>query len=176
MITVSEFEDLSPQDHLEMLEGARTFADLSNCRKMRFGAMIISPTRRIIAGGFNQSICQEVCDKECLRQGIASGTRLELCYAKHAEQVAANMALRQLGKTGLDDLICYVNGFNPITGLEYQATGFSCTYCVRQLQDVGVRWIVMPDTTQEHGFRIQTIDEAIETAYQVANRTREAYS
>lgn len=105
-------------------------AGLSPCPRRQFGAMLIDPaTNSIIADGYNgtsRGSPYPLCGgDECERDGIQSGTRLELgCH--HAESNAlANAARRGV----------------PTEGSWLIVTGEPCLMCSKQLFHAGVRRI-----------------------------------
>lgn len=166
---------IRPQAHLELLAVALGFSDLSICQKMHFGCVIADLDLRRLGVGYNHSIRPDLCRRACLREGIKSGARLELCYAVHAEQAAVVNMLWGGLYVPHTPLIAYVAGRFP-DGREYESDGFSCTFCVRVLKEAGVDRIVMPNSRTEYGYVIQDIDEAVETSYEVAEGRREAYT
>ena len=164
-------EGVTPADVLTYLSLARALSRESTCEKMRFGCLITDLELRVLGAGFNHSVRPDGC---CLRRGVPSGTQLERCFAVHAEQAAL---LDMLGKAGDRELakVAFVAGLYP-DGKPYESTGFSCTFCVRLLREAGVVLVVIPDSSLPVGFRLQSVESAITTAYEVARGQREAYS
>jgi len=116
-------------------------ASWSSCYKKdrKVGAVIVKD-KRILATGYNGApsgifSCME--KGKCLRNdmGIESGTRLEVCYAIHAEQ----NAVIQAAKVGVS-----------IEGATLYCTHRPCVICSKILVNVGIKRVVYkldyPDT------------------------------
>ena len=95
------------------------------------GAAIVKD-KRILATGYNgaPSGVKSCKDKgECLRKklNIASGTRLETCYAVHAEQ----NAICQVAKLGIS-----------VEGATIYVTHQPCTICTKLIINSGIKKVV----------------------------------
>lgn len=141
------------------------YAKLSTCSKARFGSIIVtanenlplglrdsSRPERIVGKGWNHSpnpACED-CAALCagkLRLGVKSGTRIELCYAVHAEQYA----LLQAGTLAKDGAV-FVTGYdgnwqknlkkNPEAPVGHPTRGFYCSMCARLMWAAGIKWVV----------------------------------
>ncbi len=95
------------------------------------GAVIVKD-KRIITTGYNGApsgvkSCKE--KGECLRKklNIASGTRLESCYAVHAEQ----NAIAQAAKLGVS-----------VDGATIYVTHQPCTICTKMIINSGIKKVV----------------------------------
>ena len=95
------------------------------------GAVIVRD-KRIITTGYNGApsgvkSCKE--NGECLRKklNIASGTRLESCYAVHAEQ----NAIAQAAKLG-----------ESVDGATIYVTHQPCTICTKMIINSGIKKVV----------------------------------
>ena len=115
------------------MEVASLIATWASCYQAdrKIGAVIVK-NKRILTTGYNGApagirTCVE--RGECMRkkQGIASGTRHELCYAIHAEQNAIIQAARY--------------GIN-ITGASIYITTQPCVVCAKMLINAGIQEIV----------------------------------
>lgn len=155
------------------LERCFQLAALSPCVKMKFGALACDVQGGLCAVGWNgwyrygMESDPVPCDP-CLRIGVASGTRVELCRALHAEQVAIMHALR--GELDLNGGTLYVAGIQA-DGAPYLklGRGFYCTLCARMIVGVGIAHVVVPVAT-EGGWEpaVLTTEEVVEYAYAVA--------
>lgn len=109
------------------IEQCLSLASLSPCRRRSFGAMLIDPaTNSIIADGYNgttRGSPYPLCGGDvCEREGIQSGTRLELgCH--HAESNALANAARRGAATAGAWLI---------------VSGEPCLMCSKQLLHAGI--------------------------------------
>ena len=115
------------------MEVASLIATWASCYQAdrKIGAVIVK-NKRILTTGYNGApagirTCVE--RGECMRkkQGIASGTRHELCYAIHAEQNAIIQAARY--------------GIN-ITGASIYVNTQPCVVCAKMLINAGITEIV----------------------------------
>ena len=115
------------------MEVASLIATWASCYQpdRKIGAVIVK-NKRILTTGYNGApagirTCVE--RGECMRkkQGIASGTRHELCYAIHAEQNAIIQAARY--------------GIN-ITGASIYVNTQPCVVCAKMLINAGIEEIV----------------------------------
>ena len=112
------------------------------------GAVIVRD-KRIITTGYNGApsgvkSCKE--KGECLRKklNIASGTRLESCYAVHAEQ----NAIIQAAKYGIN-----------IDGATLYCTHQPCSVCAKMIINAGIRRVVYQEGYPD-SFSLQIFEEA----------------
>jgi dCMP deaminase len=137
-------------DHHAYLDTCCEYARMSPCAKARVGALVVS-AGQIVGTGYNHSpnpACND-CAMMCaggIRKGIPSGTRLELCYAVHAEQWAIFEA-GPLAKGGT----LYVASFDhewkrrlkdPSLPLGHPMRGFYCSLCARAIWMAGIDLII----------------------------------
>lgn len=124
------------------------------------GAVIVRD-KRIITTGYNGApsgvkSCKE--KGECLRKklNIASGTRLESCYAVHAEQ----NAIAQAAKLG-----------ESVDGATIYVTHQPCTICTKMIINSGIKKVIYrngyPDEfskvlLDEAGVTLIKFDESVE--------------
>ena len=115
------------------MELAGVIANWASCYKpnRKIGAVIVK-NKRIVTTGYNGApagikTCRE--KGECLRDklGIPSGTRMETCYAVHAEQ----NAIVQAAKLGVS-----------IDGATLYCTHQPCSMCTRIIINAGIRRVV----------------------------------
>ena len=115
------------------MQMAFTIADWSSCyRAGRSIGCVIVKDKRIMTTGYNGAPAGiKTCrDKgECLRDklGIASGTRMETCYAVHAEQ----NAIVQAAKLGVS-----------IDGATLYCTHQPCVLCAKMIVNAGISRVV----------------------------------
>jgi dCMP deaminase len=156
-----------------ILDRCYQLAKNSPCVKAKFGAVILRE-HEIVGEGWNHSPnpAFQDCEHQCaggIRLGIASGTRVELCHAGHAE----GWAIAAAGREAQGGLI-YVAGTDkdgnkllkdPSLPLGNPRRGFYCTLCIRHIWMAGLRGIWVNSV---NGPLFQTLDEAWETSYSVA--------
>ncbi len=136
-------------DH-RFMRMAYTIADWSSCfRKGRSIGCVIVRDKRIMTTGYNGApagirTCRE--KGECLRDklGIASGTRMETCYAVHAEQ----NAIVQAAKLGVS-----------IDGATLYCTHQPCSMCCKMIINSGIRRVVYREGYPDP-FTLELFDEA----------------
>lgn len=112
------------------------------------GAVIVKD-KRVMTTGYNGAAAGTTTCKErgyCLRRrlNIPSGTRLEVCYAIHAEQ----NAVIQAAKLGL-----------PIDSATLYCTHQPCSVCAKILVNAGVRRIVYEQGYPD-AFALEVLNEA----------------
>jgi dCMP deaminase len=141
---------MTPEQHHAYLDTCCEYARMSPCAKARVGALVVS-AGQVVGTGYNHSpnpACND-CATMCsggIRKGIASGTRLELCYAVHAEQWAIHEA-GPLAKGGT----LYVASFDqdwkrrlkdPSLPLGHPMRGFYCSLCARAIWMAGIDLVI----------------------------------
>ena len=115
------------------MQMAFTIAEWSSCfRAGRSIGCVIVKDKRIMTTGYNGApagikTCRE--KGECLRDklGIASGTRMETCYAVHAEQ----NAIVQAAKLGVS-----------IDGATLYCTHQPCSMCCKMIINSGIKRVI----------------------------------
>lgn len=127
----------------------------SPCSKAKRGAVVVQPQilgDAIVGRGFNHSPNPEYADCATLcagklRAGIKSGTRVELCYAIHAEQ----KAIIEAGQYYTRGSTLVVAGYNsdgtealkdPNLPEGHPMRGFYCSMCARMIWAAGIDYIV----------------------------------
>lgn len=132
------------------MELTEQVASWSSCYKSdrQVGAIIVK-NKRILTTGYNGApegvkSCRE--RGECLRMknDIASGTRLELCYAVHAEQ----NAIVQAARLGI-----------LLEGATLYCTHQPCVICAKMIINAGIKRIVYKDGYPDE-FSVQLLNEA----------------
>lgn len=132
------------------MELTEQVASWSSCYKSdrQVGAIIVK-NKRILTTGYNGApegvkSCKE--RGECLRMknDIASGTRLELCYAVHAEQ----NAIVQAARLGI-----------VLEGATLYCTHQPCVICAKMIINAGIKRIVYKDGYPDE-FSVQLLIEA----------------
>jgi dCMP deaminase len=131
-------------------------AKLATCVKAKVGAQVRDPRGILLGQGYNHSpnpACDD-CANLCgggIRQGIKSGTHVELCHAVHAEQ----WAIHQAGERAKGATL-YVASFDADGNKRVKDTSrpltdpmrlFYCTLCARAIMMAGIKLIVMESTS-----------------------------
>ncbi|MFH0752897.1 MAG: hypothetical protein V1914_04880 [archaeon] len=118
-------------------------AGKSKCKKSQRGVVIGKAKKEvrtvtiedIIGTGYNKPLIEELCDP-CIRENIKDNSRVELCPAIHAEQMAIIKAVRPL--TGLTMYHIKVkDGTMRTSGKP------SCTVCSRIILESGISEFVL---------------------------------
>jgi len=150
------------KNHKFYLEYARDLSKNSICQKMHFGAIIVKDGK-ILAEGYNNPYDNKKCDP-CLRIGVESGTKLELCRAVHAEQKSLLYALNK--QIDISNAIMYVAGTFP-DGKPFIKTekNFYCTFCSRLLNQTKLKGIVIGTTK---GPEFMNLEEVLESSFEIA--------
>jgi len=167
--------EMTPSLNRSLLERCYELAAHSPCVKAKYGSLIWHPgLGRIVGEGWNHPpnpACLD-CGTLCaggIRNGVASGTRLELCHSVHAEQAA----IIDAGRDARGGFI-YVAGFDREGNrflrdrslpLGNPRAGFYCTLCIRCIWEAGIAGI-MVDSVDGHSY--ETLEEAWRTSYAVA--------
>ena len=127
------------------MEMANVISSWASCyqKDRKIGAVIVK-NKRIMTTGYNGApagirTCVE--RGECLRkkQGIASGTRAEICYAIHAEQ----NAIINADSAAMEGATIYIVGVNADGSL---ASGKPCLLCRRMLRNAKLAKVVYYET------------------------------
>ncbi|MBW2967907.1 hypothetical protein KY362_05470 [Candidatus Woesearchaeota archaeon] len=119
---------------------AAELAGNSNCRLARHGVVIVRGGA-IIGKGWNTPVPDEPCDP-CLRVGVQSGQRYELCRAIHAEQ----KAILDAGGMRQDyrDSVMYHARIDAAGNMR-PSNDPSCTPCSRLIKHIGIEGFVLFD-------------------------------
>ena len=132
---------------MELTEQVASWSSCYNSDR-QVGAIIVK-NKRILTTGYNGApegvkSCKE--RGECLRMknDIASGTRLELCYAVHAEQ----NAIVQAARLGI-----------VLEGATLYCTHQPCVICAKMIINAGIKRIVYKDGYPDE-FSVQLLNEA----------------
>jgi len=134
-----------------LLNNCYTLATHSSCAKMKFGSIVVDAIGNHAGSGWNRSpnpACSD-CEHLCaggIRKGIKSGTRLELCYAVHAEQ----WAILEAGTANTKSGVILVAGVNAkgekhlrdkSLPLGHPNRGFYCSLCARMIWAAGLKGV-----------------------------------
>lgn len=112
------------------LRMAADMATSSTCKKTQRGVVIVS-NGKVIGEGYNKVTIEECC-RPCIREDIGDNSRVELCSAVHAEQMAILNAL--LNGHSLDGSVMY---HVKLKNGEMRPSGKpSCTVCSRILDTI----------------------------------------
>ncbi len=114
------------------MEIASVVAKRSTCLRNQVGALFVR-NKRILTTGYNGAPAGlEHCDVAgCAREGVASGTRHELCRAVHAEQNAIIQAA--------------LHGIS-IEGATLYCTHQPCILCAKMMINARIRKIVYSES------------------------------
>jgi len=121
----------------EYMKIAAKYAKNSTCRKSQRGAIIVKDGE-IVGKGYNKVTIEELCDP-CIREEIKDNSRVELCSAIHAEQMAIIDAVNK-GES-LDGSRMY---HIKVKDGEMRKSGKpSCTICSREILESGIAEFVL---------------------------------
>jgi dCMP deaminase len=104
---------------------AQKIAERSVCLHRQVGAILVRE-HQIISAGYNGPLSgHEHCAAlgGCVREGVPSGQRMELCRGTHAEQNAIDYAAR-FG--------------NIVKGASLYTTHFPCSWCAKSIVQAGI--------------------------------------
>ncbi len=131
-------------------------AEKSTCRKSKRGVVIVKEGR-IIGRGYNKVTIEGLCDP-CIRRDILDHSRVELCSAVHAEQVAILDALNE-GNNLKGSRMYHIRVKNK----EIKTSGEpSCTVCSRIVLESGIKEFVL---MQQKGFALYDSKEFNELSF-----------
>jgi len=129
--------DNAAKEAEEYMKIAAKYAKNSTCRKSQRGAIIVKDGK-IVGKGYNKVTIEELCDP-CIREEIKDNSRVELCSAIHAEQMAIIDAVNK-GES-LDGSRMY---HIKVKNGEMRKSGKpSCTICSREILESGIAEFVL---------------------------------
>lgn len=129
---------------------ALEYAKNSTCKKSQRVAVLVK-SREIIGIGCNKVTDEKYCNP-CIRENIHDNSRIELCSANHAEQLAILDALKK-GKNIEGSRLYH----NKVKNGEIKHTeDVSCTVCSRFILESGISEVVL---LHEKGFALYNSKE-----------------
>lgn len=131
-------------------------ATRSTCKKSQRGAIIVKDNK-IIGKGYNKVTLQPLCEP-CIREKIEDNSRVELCSAIHAEQLAILDAIKN--NFSLANSTMYQIKLK--NGEMRQSGKPSCTVCSRIIQESGIKEFVLLHTS---GYVAYTSEELNELSF-----------
>ena len=146
-IIVSEWEIKRMEEYSSI---AAKFAKQSTCKKSQGGALVVR-NGEMIGFGYNKVTSETLCNP-CVREDIHDNSRVELCSAIHAEQIALLDAFNRYGRAARGSLMYYIkikNGEPVYSGQP------SCTVCSRLLFEAQISLVLW----QEQGYIIYEPEE-----------------
>ena len=136
------------------MQQAAEEAKKSRCKKSQRG-VVIELNGKIIGRGHNKPTLEHLC---CLREHIKDNSRVELCTAVHAEQMAIVDAAN-MGKS----ISCARMYHIKLKDGEMRTSGNpSCTVCSRI---IGVSWISEFVLWHKEGYALYSIGEFNELSF-----------
>ena len=107
---------------------AHVVASRSTCLHRQVGAVIVRG-KQIVSTGYNGAAAghPHCLDIGCAREGVRSGSNMELCRGAHAEQNAINFAARY----GI-----------AIEGATLYCTHYPCSACAKSIINAGISRVV----------------------------------
>lgn len=117
-----------PVDMQRPLMMTKRVAQNSDCRRRRVGCVIARPDGMIISCGYNHNPYPGNACPVCPREKYASGDRLDLCHALHAEADA----IAHAAMTGLS-----------VAGCTAFVTVFPCPSCAGLLIESGITRVIV---------------------------------
>lgn len=130
-------------------------AKKSTCKKSQRGVIIVKDNQ-IIGRGYNKVMLKDLCDP-CIRKNIKDNSKVELCSAIHAEQMAIIDAVTH-GKSLNGSKMYHIKVKNE----EIRPSGKpSCTICSRMLYEAGIKFILW----HEDGYIIYSPEELNELSF-----------
>jgi len=144
----------------------------STCLHMKFGAIVLSENLEIVGEGYNLPILDTTCIDTCIRDiaKIPSATRLECCYAFHAEQMALKMA-GEKARNGI--LICAGLDSTGKVWKKGRRDFLSCPICSIHEVAYGIKYVI---TFSEEGWDIGAPKGALDVAIDDAVHRRQSWN
>lgn len=140
----------------EYMKIAAEYAKNSTCRKSKRGAIIVKDGE-IIGKGYNKVTIEGLCDP-CIREEIKDNSRVELCSAIHAEQMAIIDVINN--SKSLDGSRMY---HIKVKNEEMRKSGKpSCTICSREILESGIAEFVL---WHEEGYMVYDSKELNELSF-----------
>lgn len=138
------------------MELAAEEAKKSTCKKSQRGAIIVK-NNNILGRGHNKVMLERLCNP-CIRESIKDNSRVELCSAIHAEQMAIIGAVNA-GKSLSGSRMYHIKVKNG----ELRKSGNpSCTICSREIYESGIAEFVL---WHESGYAIYDSKEFNELSF-----------
>ena len=125
-------------------------AKKSTCKKSQRGVVIVK-NNEIIGKGYNKVTIEKFCNP-CIRENIKDNSRVELCSALHAEQVAILDALKR-GKSLEGSRMFHIAVKN---GEIKTSEDTSCTVCSKLVLESGISEFVL---FHKKGFGLYSAEE-----------------
>jgi len=142
---------------------AAKVAKKSVCKKSQIGVVIVKDGVTI-GEGCNNPPHGRICDI-CLRENIQDNSRIELCYAVHAEQNAIINALKE-GYSLEGSRLYHVkikNGEKRVSGEP------SCTMCSKLILETGISEVVL---LYKDGFGLYSAEEFNDKSFEYFVKNR----
>lgn len=124
-------------------------AEKSDCKKSKRGAIIVKDDK-IIAAGHNKVTIEDLCNP-CIRESIKNNSRVELCSAIHAEQMALINALKR-GYSIKDSIMYHIKVKD---GKMAPSGKLSCTVCSRIILEANIEIVFW----QKQGYILYSPEE-----------------
>lgn len=112
-------------------------AKKSTCKKSQRGAIIVKDNK-VIGRGYNKVTLKKVCNP-CIREEVHNNSRVELCSAIHAEQMAIIDVVNK--RKSLKGTIMYHVKIK--NGKIVPVGDLSCTVCSRILCEAGIKFVLL---------------------------------
>lgn len=131
------------------LKKASKQAKKSDCKKSKRGAVLIKDDK-IIGTGHNKITIDKLCNP-CMRESIKDNSRVELCSAIHAEQMALIDASKK--RNSIENSVMY-----HIKVKDEQMTisgNLSCTVCSRIILEANIQTVFW----QKQGYILYSPEE-----------------
>jgi len=131
-------------------------AKKSTCKKSKRGVVIVKDGK-IIGKGYNKVTIEGFCNP-CIRENIKDNSRVELCSAIHAEQMAILDSIKN-GKSLEGSRMFHTRVKN---GEVKPSEDVSCTICSRIILESGIEEFIM---LQKEGYAIYPAKEFNELSF-----------
>jgi dCMP deaminase len=122
----------------------------STCKKSHRGVVIVK-NDEVIGRGYNKATIDNLCNP-CVRENIKDNSKVELCSAIHAEQLAIIDALKN-GKSLEGSRMFHIKVKD---GKQMHSEDTSCTVCSKLVLESGISEFVL---SQSKGFALYTAEE-----------------
>lgn len=123
----------------EFLELAKKMANESNCKRVKYGCVIVKDGQ-ILSTGWNAPLDKKTICKKCSRIGKKHGEGYNKnCPSLHAEEWAIIHAISNWNAEKLNGATIFISGIGMPKGAK------PCYRCIRQLNALGIKEVIMDE-------------------------------
>lgn len=153
-----------------LLDTAMSISLHSKCLNKRWGSLIVSADgTEILSGGYNDApegrkTCKDIGSCYRVLHNIPRGTRYETCRSLHSEMAAIIGA----DPVKLKGATLYLYGYDVVKGAPVENPS-SCTMCRRAIIECGIKNVIVPDSTNDLGYKVIPVQDWIDNDETLTN-------